>query len=338
MSYPCKLSIIVPCYNEEGNVSGLYDETLLTMRSRNISFEMIFVNDGSSDGTMQQLEAIVGRAKCHVRVIEFSRNFGKEAGIYAGLQNTSGEYTVIMDGDMQQSPEVVLNMYDWLEDHPETDCVAAVQEQRSEGAVISFFKRSFYKIINRASSVEFTSGASDFRMMRRPVVDAILDMSEYYRFSKGIFAFVGFNTHFMPYLARPRGSGKTKWSFWGLVRYAIDGIVGFTTAPLRMTTWVGTILSVLAFIYLFIVVIKKLIWGDPVPGYPTIVSLILFLGGLQLLAIGIIGEYLGRTYMETKRRPVYIERRVIDGGTFSDPVKPSQNKITDSADISSAEQ
>ena len=325
MSFPYKISVVVPCYNEEGNVSGLYDETLRVIGGRGISFEMIFVNDGSTDGTMKRLEDIAARADCHVRVVEFSRNFGKEAGIYAGLRNASGEYTVIMDGDMQQSPDVVLEMYDFLESHPETDCVAAVQEQRSEGAVLSFFKRSFYSIINRASSVEFTSGASDFRMMRRPVLEAVLGMSEYYRFSKGLFAFVGFNTHYLPYVARPRGSGKTKWSFWGLVRYAVDGIVGFTTAPLRITTWVGVILSALAFIYLLVVIVKKLIWGDPVPGYPTIVSLILLLGGLQLLAIGVIGEYLGRTYMETKNRPVYIERRVIDGGQNAPLYQPSDD-------------
>ena len=295
------------------------------MRERAINFEMIFVNDGSSDGTMRQLEAIAGRAHCHVRVVEFSRNFGKEAGIFAGLHHAAGEYTVIMDGDMQQSPQVVLEMYDYLEANADTDCVAAVQEQRSEGAVLTFFKRSFYSIINRASSVDFVSGASDFRMMRRPVVDAILEMSEYYRFSKGIFSFVGFNTHYMPYVARPRGSGKTKWSFWGLFRYAIDGIVGFTTAPLRFTTWVGSALSIAAFLYLLVVIIQKLFLGNDPPGYPTIVSLILLLGGLQLLAIGIIGEYLGRTYIETKHRPIYIERRVIDSALPS-----GENSVDDS--------
>jgi len=328
LSFPCKLSVVVPCYNEEGNVSRLYDETLMVMRERGISFEVIFVDDGSTDGTMRQLEAIAGRAHSGVRVVELSRNFGKEAGIYAGLRNASGEYTVIMDGDMQQSPEVVLQMYDWLESHPEDDCVAAVQEKRREGAVISFFKRCFYSVINRAASVEFVAGASDFRMMRRNVVDAVLEVSDYYRFSKGIFSFVGFKTHYMPYEARPRGSGKTKWSFFGLIRYAIDGILGFSTAPLRITTWVGLVLSVLSFLYLVVVVVKKLIYGDPVQGYPTIVSLILLLGGLQLLALGVIGEYLGRTYMEVKHRPVYFQRRVIDSRDM---------KKTDSADAQSDE-
>ena len=316
--FPYKLSIIVPCYNEEETVVPLFEETDRVMKEHNVNYELIFVNDGSSDKTYELLKGIVSRTESHVRVIDFSRNFGKEAGIYAGLNNVQGEYAVIMDGDMQQSPDVVMEMFNILESDPEYDCVAAVQETRREGFVLSFFKRSFYKIINKTSSIDFVSGASDFRMMRRPVVDAILSMSEYYRFSKGIFSFVGFNTKFIPYVARVRGGGKTKWSFTGLCRYAIDGIIGFTTAPLKITTILGSVLSAFSFIYLAIVVIKKLVYGEAVPGYPTIVSLILLLGGLQLLALGIIGEYLGRNYMETKHRPIYIERRRLDGGKGAD--------------------
>ena len=313
--FPYKLSIVVPCYNEEETVVPLFEEADRMMKERNINYEIVFINDGSKDKTYELLKGIAAGADRHVRVVDFSRNFGKEAGIFAGLSNAQGEYTVIMDGDMQQSPAVVLEMFDILESEPEYDCVAAVQETRREGKIITFFKNSFYKIINRTSSVDFVTGASDFRMMRRPVVDAVLSMSEYFRFSKGIFAFVGFNTKFIPYIARERGGGQTKWSFRSLFRYAIDGIIGFTTAPLKLTTAVGSVLSVCSLIYLVVVVVQKLLGrGDMFSGYPTIVGLILLLGGLQLLALGIIGEYLGRNYMETKRRPIYIERRVIDGG------------------------
>lgn len=308
----CKLSVVVPCYNEEGNVEALYDECCAVLGGRSIDFEMIFVNDGSTDGTMKRLRGIVERAQTRVRVVDFSRNFGKEPAMLAGLAESTGEYTVIMDGDMQQSPEVVLEMFGLLETDPDLDCVAAVQKSRREGAVLSFFKRSFYKIINRASSVDFVSGASDFRMMRRPVVEAVLSVGEYFRFSKGIFSFVGFNTHYLPYQARERGSGKTKWSFRKLFAYAMDGIIGFTTAPLKFLTVSGTLLSIVSFIYLAVVVLKKLFFGDPVQGFATTVGCILLLGGLQLLGMGIMGEYLGRTYIETKRRPIYIKRQVLD--------------------------
>lgn len=307
-----KLSVVVPCYNEEGNVEALYRECVEVLGGRGVDFEMIFVNDGSTDGTIDRLQSIVEQASIGVRVVDLSRNFGKEPAMMAGLAEAQGEYTVIMDGDMQQSPEVVLEMFDLLESDPRLDCVAAVQKTRREGCVLSFFKRSFYKIINKASSVDFVSGASDFRMMRRPVVEAVLSVSEYFRFSKGIFSFVGFNTHYLPYQARERGSGKTKWSFRKLFAYAMDGIIGFTTAPLKFLTVSGTLLSVASFIYLAVVVLKKMIFGDPVQGFATTVGCILLLGGLQLLGMGIMGEYLGRTYIETKRRPIYIKRQTLD--------------------------
>lgn len=307
-----KLSLVVPCYNEQENVQSVYDEAVAVLSERGINFEMIFVNDGSTDSTLSCLRAIVERADIRVRVVDFSRNFGKEAAMMAGLSAAEGEYTVIMDGDMQQSPGVVLEMFDILETQPEVDCVAAVQKVRREGCVLSFFKRSFYKIINSAATVDFVSGASDFRMMRRPVVEAVLSVSEYYRFSKGIFSFVGFNTYYLPYEARARGGGKTKWSFRKLFAYAMDGIIGFTTAPLRFLTVSGTLLSLVSFIYLAVVVIKRIFFGDPVQGFATTVGCILLLGGLQLLGMGIIGEYLGRTYIESKHRPVFIKRQVLD--------------------------
>ena len=319
-----KLSLVVPCYNEQENVQSVYDEAVAVLGERGIDFEMIFVNDGSTDSTLSCLQAIVEHAQVRVRVVDFSRNFGKEAAMMAGLSASEGEYTVIMDGDMQQSPGVVLEMFDILETQPEVDCVAAVQKVRREGCVLSFFKRSFYKIINSAATVDFVSGASDFRMMRRPVVEAVLSVSEYYRFSKGIFSFVGFNTHYLPYEARARAGGKTKWSFRKLFAYAMDGIIGFTTAPLRFLTVSGTLLSLVSFIYLAVVVIKRIFFGDPVQGFATTVGCILLLGGLQLLGMGIIGEYLGRTYIETKHRPVFIKRQVLD----SRPEEPENDRQT----------
>ena len=307
-----KLSVVVPCYNEEGNVEAVYAEAVRILDTRGISMEMIFVNDGSTDDTMRKLEGIVEQAQVPVRVIDFSRNFGKEAAMMAGLADARGEYTVIMDGDMQQSPEVVLEMYQILESEPDVDCVAAVQRRRKEGALLSFFKRAFYYIINKASSVDFVSGASDFRMMRRPVVEAVLSVSEYFRFSKGIFSFVGFNTRYLPYEVRERAAGKTKWSFRKLFAYAVDGIIGFTTAPLRFLTVSGTLLSLASFVYLAVVVVKRIFFGDPVQGFATTVGCILLIGGLQLLGMGIMGEYLGRTYIEAKRRPVYIKRKTLD--------------------------
>ena len=306
-----KLSVIVPCYNEEETVSPLFDELCEVFGERRIDFGVVFVDDGSKDSTSKELAAIAERAECPVKVVCFSRNFGKEAAIYAGLEQSEGEYTAIMDGDMQHPPQVVADMVEYLDSHPETDSVAGVQNKRIEGCVLSFFKRSFYKIINRAASVEFVSGASDFRVLRRPMVDAILSVSEYYRFSKGIFSYVGFDTHYMDYVARERGGGKTKWSFGKLFRYAMDGIIGYTTAPLKFLTTTGTIISIASFCYLIFIVLKKLIIGDSVAGFATLASLILLLGGIQILGLGIICEYVGRNYVETKRRPIYIAKRII---------------------------
>lgn len=311
-----KLSLVIPCYNEEESIGRLYEEIALIMTKGNVSFELVLVNDGSSDKTADIMREIAETTPYCVKVIDFSRNFGKEAGMYAGLTHATGEYTVIVDGDMQQSPETVINMLRFLEENPEYDCVAAVQEKRHEGCLISFFKRAFYSIINKAASVRFVSGASDFRMMRRPVVDAILSMCEYFRFSKGIFSYVGFNTYYMPYEARARGGGKSKFNFFKLLRYAFDGINSFSTMPLKFATVTGIISAIAAFVYLIIVIIQKLTAGIDVPGYATIVVLILLLGGIQLLSLGIIGEYVGKNYVETKKRPVYIVRSVIESREY----------------------
>lgn len=307
-----KLSLVIPCYNEEETVCALYDECLDVFGREKIEFEVVFVNDGSKDNTMKALRKIAGRKAGPVKVINFSRNFGKDAGIYAGLKEARGEYIVIMDGDMQHPPEIVVEMVRYLDEHPETDSVAARQSQRREGCLLTFFKRMFYGIINKMSQVEFVSGASDFRAFRRNMNDAILSMTEYYRFSKGIFSFVGFDTHYITYEARERGGGVTKWSFLKLFGYAIDGIVGFSVMPLKLITFIGGGISAISFIYMIFIIIQKLVWGISIPGYPTLLVLILLLGGIQLLALGIIGEYLGRNYIEAKNRPVYIAKEIVD--------------------------
>lgn len=307
-----ELSLIVPCYNEEGNVSLFHAACMEVLAPQVDGLEFVFVDDGSRDQTLANLRQIAKESPAHVQVVRFSRNFGKEPGIYAGLGAAKGDMCCIIDADMQQRPEVVLEMLAHLRDNPDTDCVAAYQEKRREGTVLSFFKRTFYRLINRMSEVEFVSGASDFRLMRRPMVDAVLSMTEYYRFSKGIFSFVGFTTHYIPYQAEERATGTTKWSFWKLFRYAIEGVISFSTTPLRLTTVLGLLLSSVSFLYLLVVVIQKLFFGIAIAGYATIVTLILLLGGIQLLALGIIGEYLARNYVETKRRPVYIVKEHID--------------------------
>lgn len=306
------LSFIVPCYNEEGNVQLFHDAAVRAIREQTDDFELIFINDGSKDGTLARLREIARTSDARVKVVNFSRNFGKEAGIYAGLTHARGDYACVIDADMQQRPEVAMEMLSFLQSHPDYDCVTAFQRERHEGRLLAFYKRAFYRLINRLSEVEFVSGASDFRMFNRKMIDAVLSMSEYYRFSKGLFAFVGFNTYFMPYEAQARASGASKWSFWKLFRYAVEGIVSFSTAPLRLTTVLGLLFSGASFLYLLIVVLQKLLVGIEIAGYPTLVALILLLGGIQLLALGIIGEYLARNYVETKRRPVYIVRDVIE--------------------------
>ncbi len=307
-----KLSLIIPCYNEEGNVQPMYEKVVSTFSGKIDSYEFVFVNDGSADTTAAKLKEIYQTAEQPVKVVNFSRNFGKEAAIYAGLQHVSGDYISIIDADLQQDPAYVLQMVDFLEEHEDYDSVAAFQEERKESAFMVKTKNAFYKIINKISDTEFVSGASDFRTFRSRVKDAILQMSEYHRFSKGIFSWVGFQTYYMPYNVDDRLSGASKWSFWKLMKYAIEGIVAFTTVPLKLSTWVGSLTSLAALIYIIVVIIQKLACGIDVPGYATIVVLILFLGGMQLLALGIIGEYLSRTYIQSKNRPIYLAREVLD--------------------------
>ena len=306
-----KLSLIVPCYNEAENVELFQEETVKAFQGCGYSFEIIYVDDGSTDATLHNLRKLHAGGKCPVKVISFSRNFGKEAGLYAGLQYASGDYVSLIDADLQQRPEIVREMVQFLDENPDYDVVAAYQDRRNEGKILSFFKKSFYRIINKMSHVTLQPEASDFRTFRKSVRDSILTLGEYHRFSKGIFAWVGYKTHFIPYTACQRAFGTTKWSFKKLMNYAIEGIIGFSTAPLRLATFLGGISGVAAALYLIAVILQKLFWGIDVPGYATIIVLILFFGSVQLFCIGIIGEYVGRIFEQSKNRPIYIAKEVL---------------------------
>lgn len=306
-----KLSLVVPCYNEAENVALFQQAVIDAFLDCGYDYEIIFIDDGSHDATLHNLRKLHAEQKCPVKVISFARNFGKEAGLYAGLQHASGEYISLIDADLQQRPEIVRNMVDILDNFPDYDVVAAYQDRRGEGKILSFFKKSFYALINALSKVTLRPDASDFRTFRRSVRDSILQLAEYHRFSKGIFAWVGYSTKFIPYTACARASGTTKWNFWKLLNYAIEGIIGYSTAPLRLATVLGGISGICAILYLLWVILEKLIWGIDVPGYATIIVLILFFSALQLFCIGIIGEYVGRTFEQSKNRPVYIAKEIL---------------------------
>ena len=306
-----KLSLVVPCYNEAENVQAFQDAVIGAFEGCGYDYEVIFVDDGSKDATLHNLKKIFAQQRCPVKVVSFSRNFGKEAGIFAGLQQASGEYISLIDADLQQRPEIVRDMVKILDEKEEIDVVAAYQDRRGEGKVLSFFKKSFYAVINKLSKVTLQSDASDFRTFRRSVRDSILQMAEYHRFSKGIFAWVGYNTEFIPYTACERHAGTTKWNFWKLLNYAIEGIIGYSTAPLRFSIYIGGFTAVAAVLYLISVICEKLFLGIDIPGYATIIVLILLLGSMQLFCIGIIGEYVGRTFEQSKNRPVYIAKEIL---------------------------
>ena len=304
-----KLSLVVPCFNEEESVINFYTEVTKVFDGKVEDYEFVFVNDGSRDKTPEILKAIFERAD-NVKVVNFSRNFGKEAAIYAGLQNSEGEYTCVIDADLQQRPEVVLEMKDILDNNADIDCVAAYQGERKESKTLIFFKDKFYEIINKLSDVELYPGASDFRLMRRPMIDAVLSMSEYSRFSMGLFSFVGYNTKYIPYEVQERAAGTSKWSFMKLFRYAIEGIVGYSTLPLKAASYAGVGLMGASVLYLIIALIVGAAVGE-ITGTIAIITLILFIGGLNSLFLGIIGEYLARAYMQVKHRPIYIAKDVL---------------------------
>ena len=306
-----RLSLIVPCYNEAENVAPFQDAVIGAFADCGYDYEIIFVDDGSKDATYHNLKKLFDAQTCPIKVVRLSRNFGKESALYAGLLQADGDYISLIDADLQQRPEIVRDMVKILDEQPEYDIVAAYQDRRGEGKILSFFKKSFYSIINRLSDVALRSDASDFRTFRRSVAESLLSVAEYHRFSKGIFAWVGYSTCFIPYVAQPRLAGTTKWNFRKLMNYAIEGIIGYSTKPLRIATAVGTLTAISAFLYLLFVVIQKLAFGIAIPGYATIIVLILLLGGVQLLCIGIIGEYVGRTFEQSKNRPIYIAKETL---------------------------
>lgn len=300
------LSIVVPCYNEEGNVELFYEEVQKVFKGKKIKYEIVFVNDGSSDNTLDRLTNIVDQKKQNIKVINFSRNFGKEAAMYAGLKEAEGELVTIIDADLQQRPELILRMIDILNENEQFDSVAAFQEVRKEGKVLTFFKDAFYKVINSMSTVPFVQGASDFRTFRRKVVDSILELSEYHRFSKGIFSFVGYNTYYLPYEVEERNSGTSKWNFFKLFNYAIDGIVAFTTSPLRAPFYISIVTFLVGFIYFIVALFKG------VSEFKVILLVMLFLFSLLFMVVGVIGEYLSRTYIQVKQRPIYIVKERLE--------------------------
>ena len=307
-----KLSLVVPCYNEAENVIPFQEAVIQAFAGCGYDYEIVFVDDGSQDATLHNLRKLYAAQKCPVKVVSFSRNFGKEAALYAGLKQTSGEYVSLIDADLQQRPEIVRDMVKTLDEQPEYDVVAAYQDRRGEGKVLSFFKKAFYSIINKLSDINLRSDASDFRTFRRSVAESIISLGEYHRFSKGIFAWVGYSTCFIPYVACERVAGTSKWNFWKLLNYAIDGIIGYSTKPLRIATFLGGLTSCAALIYLVVVLLEKIIRGIDIPGYATIIVLILLLGGVQLFCIGIIGEYVGRTFEQSTDRPVYIAKEILN--------------------------
>lgn len=298
------ISIIVPCFNEQEALPIFYDELSKVLKDMKVDYEILLIDDGSKDNT---LDVIRNLAKDkHIRYISFSRNFGKESAMYAGFVNAKGDYVAVMDADMQDPPSLLPKMYEILKNE-DYDSVATRRVDRvGESKVRSFFARLFYKIINKISDADIVDGARDFRLMNRKMLNSIVSMCEYNRFSKGIFGWVGFKTYWLPFENVERVAGKTSWSFWGLVKYAIDGIVNFSNIPLDIASWFGMIMTAIAFIILIFIIVRKLIFGDPVAGWASMMCTIIFIGGIQLFCLGIIGQYLGKTYMETKRRSHYI--------------------------------
>ena len=300
------LSIIVPCYNEEQALPFFYQEIdKVSKELKELNFELIFVNDGSKDKTLEVLKEYHQKDK-RVKYISFSRNFGKEAAMYAGLEHAKGDYVTIMDADLQDPPSLLKEMYQ-LTEKEGYDCVGTRRVTRKgEPPIRSFCARMFYKLINRLSKVEMVDGARDYRFMNRKMVNAILELKEYNRYSKGLFSFVGFKTKWLEYENINRVAGETKWSFWKLFIYALDGITAFSTVPLVLSVILGLVFCLISFIMIIAIIIKTLVYGDPVSGWPSLVCIIFLCSGVQLFCMGIIGQYLSKTYLETKKRPIYI--------------------------------
>jgi len=307
------LSVIIPCYNEEENISYFYEELMKNkdfFEKRELDLEMIYINDGSSDNTAEEIKKL-HEADNRVKMISFSRNFGKEAAIYAGFKKAAGDYAVMMDADLQDPPSLLPEMFGYIDQGYDSVATRRVS-RKGEPVIRSFFARCFYKLINKLSKTEIVDGARDYRLMTRQMVDSILSMGEYNRFSKGIYGWVGFKTKWVEFENVERAKGETKWSFWGLFKYSLEGIVSFSTAPLSLASWMGVLFCVLAIILIIFIIIRTSIFGDPTDGWPSLVCIISLISGVQLLCLGIIGQYLSRTYLEVKNRPLYIVKEELE--------------------------
>lgn len=303
-----KISIIIPCYNEEKSLPLFYEELMKSINEfENTDFEFIFVNDGSTDDTLAFLKNLA-KTDARVKYVSFSRNFGKESAIYAGLEHASGDYVTLMDADLQDPPSLLLEMYKSVTEE-DFDAVGTRRVNRKGEPIIrSFFARLFYKIINHMSKIEMVDGARDYILMKRIVVDSILSLKEYNRYSKGLFSFVGFRVKWIEYQNVKRVAGETKWSFWKLLSYALEGITAFSTTPLIFSSLLGLLFCFVSFIFIMIIIVKTLLLGDPTSGWPSLVCIIFMVSGIQLFSLGIIGQYLSKTYLEVKKRPIYIVR------------------------------
>ncbi|MED9813528.1 glycosyltransferase family 2 protein [Anaerostipes sp.] len=302
-------SCIVPCFNEE-EVIPLYYEEMQKVRKQEegkIDFEIIFIDDGSKDKTLEVIKKLSEQDEC-IHYVSFSRNFGKEAAMYAGFEHANGEYVVTMDVDLQDPPHLIPEMIRCIEEEGYDSVATRRVTRKGEPPIRSFFARRFYGLINKISDADIVDGARDFRMMKRDMVNAILSMPEYNRFTKGIFGWVGFKTKWIEFENVERAAGETKWSFWKLFRYALEGIIAFSTVPLTIVSLIGVVVCIIAFLFLLFVVIRAVIFGDPVAGWPSLICVISFLSGIQLLGIGVVGMYLSKTYLETKKRPIYIKK------------------------------
>lgn len=306
------LSVIVPCYNEEENVPYFYEELMkLTpfFEEKKLDLELIYVDDGSKDGTVGEIKKLNDKDS-RVKLVSFSRNFGKESAIFAGFTKAKGDYVVMMDADLQDPPSLLPEMFQYIEEGYDSVATRRVS-RKGEPVIRSFFARMFYKLINKISKTDIVDGARDYRLMTRQVVDAILSLGEYNRFSKGIFGWVGFNTKWVEYENVERTKGETKWSFWGLFLYSIEGIIAFSTAPLAVASVLGVLFCVIAFVIIITIIVRSLFWQDPTSGWPSLVCIISMVSGVQLLCLGILGQYVSKTYLEVKHRPIYLVKEEI---------------------------
>ena len=300
-----KIGIIVPCYNEEESLPLFYKEMNRVIKQMDVDYELLFVNDGSKDNTLNLLKEMAKKDK-RVKYLSFSRNFGKEAAILAGLKNINGDYITLMDADLQDPPENLIEMYELLQKENLDIVGLKTNDHKNYGFIRKFFTKCYYMFVGCLSSIPMAPNERDYRLMTRQVVDAILELTEYNRYSKGLFNFVGFETKWLTYDAPDRVAGNTKWNFWKLFSYGIDGLVGFSTKPLVISSFVGILFCFVAFIMILIIILKTLIWGDAVNGWPSLACIIIFVSGVQLFFLGVLGEYLSKIYLETKKRPVYI--------------------------------